>query len=307
MLIQQIIDNWNTSAKGYAAEIVELIDAGYPAWTVKIHDGYGVAIPLAPGVEISESFSGAKLYNDVMTLEGEEKWNVLLLITEAEEIKQPFAALCAELITPGEDGILRKEIEGNPVSWWMQWKELLGNKNVNDRVYDVLGELYALRYLAQKGEHPEWNGADAATYDIECEEAYYEVKSTIARNKREITLSNLFQLDPPNGKKLFLLFCQFEAAQTGVCINSLVDDLVELGYSRYMLDHKLAGLGLEKRKSARKRNYIIHAMHQFTVDEKFPAIRENSFVGGCKPAGVKSITYVVSLDGITGENILEEQ
>lgn len=307
MLVQQIINNWNTSAKGYAAKIIELIETGYPAWTVKTYDGYGVAIPIPANVEISENFSGARLYNDVMTLEGEEKRNVLLLITELESIKQPFAALCAELITPGEEGMLRKEIEENPISWWMQWKELLGNKNVNDRVYDVLGELYALKYLAQKGEHAEWNGPDGATYDIDCDHAFYEVKSTVVRNKREITLNNLFQLDPPEGKKLFLLFCQFETTQTGVCINSLVDDLVSYGYSRQMLDDKLAKLGLEKRKSARKRCYSVHALYQYSIDEKFPAIRESAFVGGCLPIGVESITYIVSLDGIEGTKILKEQ
>ena len=239
MLAEQIISNWDTSAKGYATKIVDLFDAGYPAWTVKTNELFGVAIPLAEDIEVSESFSGAKLYNDLIILDGSEQKNVLLLTTEINEIKYSFATLCAELVTPGENGDLRKEVTSNPVTWWMQWKELLGNRNVEDRVYDALGELCTLKHLAKSGEQAIWNGPNSSTYDIDCDSTYYEVKSTIARKKRQITLSNHFQLDPPDGKKLKIVLCQFEPAKSGYCIDDLVDELVLFGYSKTDLNEKL--------------------------------------------------------------------
>ena len=302
MLAQKIIENWDTSAKGYAAEIIMLFEVGYPAWTIKTNEVYGVAIPLLDNVEVAEKFSGAKLYNDIIELNG-QKENVLLLVTDLEDIKYPFATLCAELITPGDAGILRREEEENPVNWWKQWKELLGNKNIDERVYDVLGELYTLRYLAKSGKMAIWNGPNSATYDIECDCMYYEVKSTVAREKRQITLNNHFQLDPPDGKELKLILCQFEVAQTGYNIDSLVDELTQYGYSKQDLNQKLEVLGFEKRNSARKRCYMLHAMIEYDVDDKFPAIRESSFVGGVLPKGVQTITYTVSLDGVSGEKI----
>ena len=302
MLAQKIIENWGTSAKGYAAEIIMLFEVGYPAWTIKTNEVYGVAIPLLDNVEVAEKFSGAKLYNDIIELNG-QKENVLLLVTDLEDIKYPFATLCAELITPGDAGILRREVEENPVNWWKQWKELLGNKNIDERVYDVLGELYTLRYLAKSGKMAIWNGPNSATYDIECDCMYYEVKSTVAREKRQITLNNHFQLDPPDGKELKLILCQFEVAQTGYNIDSLVDELTQYGYSKQDLNQKLEVLGFEKRNSARKRCYMLHAMIEYDVDDKFPAIRESSFVGGVLPKGVQTITYTVSLDGVSGEKI----
>lgn len=302
MLAQQIIENWDTSAKGYAAEIIMLFEVGYPAWTIKTNEVYGVAIPLPDNVEVAEKFSGAKLYNDIIELNG-QKENVLLLVTELEDIKYPFATLCAELITPGDAGILRREVEENPVNWWKQWKELLGNKNIDERVYDVLGELYTLRYLAKRGRMAIWNGPNSATYDIECDCMYYEVKSTMAREKRQITLNNHFQLDPPDGKELKLILCQFEVAQTGYNIDSLVDELIQYGYSKQDLNQKLEVLGFEQRNSARKRCYMLHAMIEYDVDDKFPAIRESSFVGGVLPKGVQTITYTISLDGVSGEKI----
>ena len=93
MITQQIITNWDTTAKGYAAKIVSLFESGYPAWTIKTNEVYGVAIPLPEGVEVSEHFAEVRLYNDSILLDGTDNENVLLLVTEADYIKQPFAAL----------------------------------------------------------------------------------------------------------------------------------------------------------------------------------------------------------------------
>lgn len=306
MLNEEIISNWTGSPSGIAMKIGSLTDCGFDSWTIKTPTEYGVAFPIDKDEEISEYFAGAHYYTNKIILNKSEERNVLLLTTDKVDIIEQFAALCAELINPGENGEQRTEIESNPLSWWMQWKELLGNKSVDLRAYDVLGELWTLKYLMQHGINAEWNGPNGATYDIDCDGFFVEVKSTTARNKRQITLSNLFQLEPPNGEKLYLVLCQFEAAQSGICIDSLVKDLEQLGYSSYGLNEKLEKLGLEKGKTARKRNYIIHAVTKYEVNDKFPAIRESSFVGGRKPEGVMGITYTVTLDGISGENLITD-
>ncbi len=306
MLIEEIINNWSGSPTGIAMNVTSLSSDGYETWTIKTNGEYGVAIPIASDEEISEYFSGAHYYTRRIILNDLEEKNALLLTTDKTDIIEQFAMLCAELINPGENGVLRNEIVSNPVSWWLQWKELLGNKNIDVRAYDVLGELLVLKYLAQQGTFAEWNGPNGATYDIECDGFFVEVKSTTARNKRQITLSNLFQLDPPGGEKLFLFLCQFEAAQSGISINSLVCDLEKLGYSSEGLNSKLEKLGLEKGKVARKRNYIVHAVTKYEVNDCFPAIRESSFVGGILPEGIMSITYTVTLDGVAGEKIILE-
>lgn len=306
MLIDEILANWAGMPSSNVMLISSLCNAGFVSWTIKTAAGYGVAIPVDSEEEISEYFAGAHYYTGDIILDNSGKEHVLMLVTQKEEIKDQFAALCAELLSPGENGELRKEISQSPETWWMAWKELLGNKNVDLRVYDALGELWTLKYLAEHGEDAEWNGPDGATYDIDCDFYYTEVKSTTARNKKQITLSNLFQLDPPDGKKLFLVLCQFEAALSGISINKMVDQLESLGYSRSVINDKLERLGLEKGMSARRRCYVLHAATKYTVDESFPAIRDSSFVGGMLPSGVMGITYTVTLDGIQGENILKD-
>lgn len=306
MLIDEILANWAGMPSANAMVISELSDAGYKSWTIKTSSGYGVAMPVESTEEISEYFAGAHYFTGDILLSNATQEHVLMLMTSKDEIREPFAFLCANLLSPGDNGELRTLITKSPVTWWLEWKELLGNKNVDMRVYDALAELWTLKYLAARGENAEWNGPDGATYDIDCETYFTEVKSTTARNKRQITLSNLFQLDPPDGKNLFLVLCQFEPAVAGMSIDKMADELEKLGYSRATINEKLEKLGLEKGMSARKRCYVLHAATKYTVDESFPAIRKNSFVGGVLPNGVMSITYTVTLDGIQGENILKD-
>ncbi len=62
----------------------------------------------------------------------------------------------------------------------------------------------------------------------------------------------------------------------------------------------MKNLGLGIGKSARNRNYIVHAIIQYPVNENFPAITDRSFKDGLLPPQVKSITYTISLDGVQG-------
>lgn len=304
MLIESILKNWETTARDNASDIRELMNNGYDSWTVKIGNSYGVAMAMKHEAEVYERFSGAKLFTGEISLDQGDKKYALMLTTEKEEIKEPFAALCAELLNPGDDGMLRREIISNPTEWWNKWKELLGNKNVDDMVYDVLGELVALRLLYSAGEAPEWGGPFGATYDIDCGDKFYEVKSTIARNKREITMHNSFQLVPPENTELFIMYFQFEPSLNGESINKVVDELIQMGFSKDTLEKGLNTLGLKRGRSARERSYILHAVLKYQVDDKFPAIREESFINGHRPLGIKNYSFTIDLDGVEYEKVI---
>ncbi|WP_288601996.1 PD-(D/E)XK motif protein [Treponema sp.] len=309
MIKDEIKTLWSRLPKNSTATIKSLVDIGYKTWALRFENSYGVAIPVDSKIEIAEDFSGAKFFTGTITVKENEKQSstyVLILAAESPDYIMPFSALCEEFVSPGTDGTFRKSITEKPEIWWKQWKELLGNKNTDERTYATLGELITYKYLLKSGAKVVWNGPEAATYDLDCSDYYCEVKSSTARNKRQITLSNLFQLTPPNGKKLFLVFCQFEESQKGISINSVLEELVLLGCDRNGIEDKLQKVGLQKGKSSRNNQYIIHSVNKYVVDENFPAIRESSFLNGTLPKGVISLTYVVSLDSITGENITEK-
>lgn len=299
MITDNIIYNWNSSPSNHAVLIADM-DPAFPAWTVKLENDYGVAIPYAGADDIYEVFSGARMCSSKILIEEQTEQKVLLLTAHSVSMQVPFSVLCAEFVAPGDMGSYREEISVNPSLWWSQWKELLGNKNVDARVYDVLGELCVLRELLRRGKQASWTGPTGGTYDFQTETEYFEAKSSVIRSRREISVSSSQQLNPPNGS-LHLVFCQFEISQNGDCINSLVDELEVLGYSRKNLNDLLAMQGFHYGKSSRTKTYMLHSMIAYPVDENFPVINNASFVDGTLPKGIEKITYTVSLDGLTGE------
>ncbi len=305
MLVNEIKSNWDTDILGYAQIIPSLKDSTFPAWTVKLVDGYGVAVPYS-GNDINENFSSARIFSaDNIMLVGGNMQRSLVLITGASGIEHPFATLCSELVDPGDNGIARQAILNDPVAWWKKWKELLGNKNIDSRIYDVLGELCVLYTLLANNEDASWNGPAGASYDIETDSRFVEVKSTLSRSKREITVSNQFQLDPPR-KPLNLVLCAFEpTVQTGISINGIVSKLGAIGYNTDLINQYLSELGFEVGMSARNKTFILHEMLKYSIDAGFPRITPESFIGGVLPAGIKKITYTVDLNGMTPTSMVQ--
>lgn len=306
MTLNELIhNNRKTDIVGYAQDIPGLKESGYAAWTIKYEDSYGAAIPYSGSEIVNETFASAKLYSTLIPLQGGTPVSAIVLKTGVPDIAVPFATLCEALVDPGRNGERRREIELSPVAWWKEWKELLGNRNIDDRIYDILGELCVLRQLIESGEEPEWNGPTGASYDIELPDRFVEVKSSTVRDKREVTISSQFQLNPPD-KTLDLVFCQFEpTVQTGESIDSVIAWFVGIGYNVSALNEKLASKGFEIGMSSRKRTFLLHSMLKYTVDETFPRITPASFVGGALPASITKISYTVDLSGMVPESMLQ--
>lgn len=304
MLKKMILNNWNSDIVGYAQAIQTLENTKYPAWTVKFVDSYGVAIPYEGSEEINESFSNAKIRSTTIQFNDGHARKVLVLTSEATEIKASFATLCEALVDPGESGERRIIIEKSPVLWWKEWKELLGNKNIDERIYDVLGELCVLKSIVSNGEDAQWNGPDGASYDIETDTRFVEVKSSINRERREVTISSQFQLFP-EGKPLDLALCRFEPVVfSGISIDSVISEFETISCNTNLLNSKLEKLGFEQGMSARKKNFKLHEMLLYKVDNNFPRITPESFVNGVMPNGILKISYTADLSGLTPVSLL---
>lgn len=304
MLKEAIRNNWSTDISGYAQIIPATKDNGYPAWTVKILNSYGVAIPYDGEDDINESFANARIYSDNIVFDDHSVKKALILSTSTEGIETTFSSLCCELIEPGLNGEKRSQILSAPLEWWKAWKEMLGNRSIDPRIYDVLGELCVLKTLLTAGDDANWNGPDGASYDIETEHGFIEVKSTIVKDKREVTISNPTQLDPPE-KSLNLVLCQFEpTVLTGVSIDSVLDEFENMGYNTAALNTKLSKMGFDPGMSSRKKTFLLHGMLKYEVGPDFPRITASSFVGGVMPARVTKFVYNVDLSGMAAESML---
>lgn len=304
-LAEEIISNWETDIPGYIQIIQSLKNTDYQAWTMRTSDKYGVIILYDGNEDIYESFASAKIISENIVFEGGNNKKSLALSTENKEIKEPFSILCAAFIDPGNHGENRKKIKENPVAWWKEWKELLGNKNIDERIYDVLGELCVLKYALGTGEDVTWNGPDGKSYDIEMQSRFLEVKSSTKRYSRQVSISSQFQLYPQE-KPLYLILCIFEpVVMSGKSIDSIVMELSQMGYNTELINSKLELLGFEQGMSARKKRFLLHEMLMYTVDDKFPRITRESFPSGDYPDGIVKITYTADLSGLTPTSLLK--
>lgn len=302
-LNEEILENWSTDIHGYANKIVSLQNAGYPAWTINTGDSFGVVIPYNGNEDINESFTNVRILSKEVIFDGGNVERALTMTSNSYESRDSFAAFCAAFVTPGSDGSNRAEIMNAPLLWWQTWKEMLGNKNIDPRIYDVLGELCVLKVLAEGGEDVNWNGPNRASYDIEMESRFVEVKSTLARDKREVTISSQFQLQAD--KPLWLVLCQFEASVlSGISIDYIIGELNDMGYNTASVENKLSDMGFEQGMSARKKTFILHDMLQYTVDDSFPRITPQSFLGGVLPQGITKISYTVDLSGLASTSLI---
>jgi hypothetical protein len=231
----------------------------YRAWVLRHDNWYGVAIPYENADVISERFSNVHLWSKTMIIEGYEE-QLLLLTSDAEELRNEFATVCAQFCDTGHDGNERNSLSADPYAWWEKWKDL-------------------------------------STHDIENEEESFEVKSTIKRYESTVTINSQYQLKKTD-KDLSLIFCRFEPSLQGVNINDVVERLVNIGVNRNQIDDGLEKLGYELGCNARKERYILHEIRQYIIDEKFPQINAASFVEKKLPDLIIKLIYEVDLNGL---------
>lgn len=287
---------------GSMRQIKPVCRTGFDAWAAKWPNGYyGVVIPCNEDTAVDESFAKVKFVSEKIPID-DKCVNTLSIRTSDPEIEAVFAALCVTFINPGNDGDVRKELIEHPLSWWKEWKAMIGNKNVDEMVYDVIGELYVFKTLLDHGQNPTWQGPNRATYDIETETHFIEVKSTIVRDRKQITASSSSQFDPKD-KTLDLVFCQFEPSVShGLSINSIVKAIKAIdSHKANDVEEKLTTHGFGKNKSVRNMTFILHSASRYHVDKNFPKITRESFASGDFPPGIDKITYTINLSGLDCE------
>ena len=273
-------------------ESLELQGLPSEAWVLRPADGsFGVAVRHS-GEPVEEEFASVALRTLDLKFTGYRGSQCLML--SSPEPGANFATVCADLLSA-------RAAEGSgwdPAAWWESWKTLLGNRSVDLRVYDVLGELLTMLYLSEAGRRPIWTGPEGSTHDIECPDDLFEVKSTLSRNSTTVQMHGLFQAQPDEARPKTLVLCRFEPSTEGWSINSAVKRL-----SKHVLEsdlnERLCRLGYPVGKSARNRCFALLEMLGYPMDDAFPKITTGSFVGGVKPQGVESINYTVTLSGLT--------
>lgn len=304
-LFEEVKSKLASTGKNSIRKLEELPDFA-PGYIVRDAFWYGVGVPY-DGDVINENFANARIRSAVIPTKG-SSLKLLLLECGLEDVRNQFAALCAEFLDPGYNNAKRHALIADPHIWWKKWRELLGNTIKEKRPYQILGELITLEYLIASGENAIWQGASGNTQDIDADTFSCEVKSTTNRYTTEVTISSKFQL-VTNGKPLKLAFARFEPANTGDSLAQAVDRLCALGCDRKALLLMLARQGVVPGNIAFTTTYNLLELRFYNVDKDFPLITDNSFVEGHMPSSVVHFTYTIDLAGLpfTSANVVTER
>lgn len=286
----------NLSENGCMLQM-QLLPACSPAWIFRDSDLYGVAVPCDPESTVCERFAGASLGTEQRIVNGEPH-HLLRLGSSDEALRNEFAVVCAQMVDPGIDGGARRSLIASPLSWWDRWRQLLGNAVINQSAYSVLGELLVMETLLQRGEHADWRGAELGSVDIDTPAAGFEVKSTVSRYESRVHISGQFQLAGFDGRKLHLIHQRFEPVASGDSVTTVLERLVAAGVSRDRMEVLLTRCGLQNGCAARREGFRLIESKIYEVDENFPRITNQSFVGGVVPAGIVRVEYQIDLAGL---------
>ena len=293
-LLEEIRDRFaSTQESGTLAIAINDLPEEYPAYIIRIPDGYGVAVRISDEMEVAERFNSCNLRTGKLALYGATA-NYLMLISSYNEFRYEFAALCAEFVDPGKAGENRKAILADPIKWWKNWKALVGNADKEQLVYSTIAEMMALEHILKTDSSAEWAATRLGSHDIECDSKSYEVKSTCKRYGASVIIAGQHQL--MHDKPLYLYFCRMEESFEGVSINDMKQRLIDGGYDPGTLEAQLQRLGFERGASIRDRKYKFLEKRKYAVDEEFPSITERSFKDNRVPLGIIHLEYTVDLD-----------
>ncbi|SEA15583.1 PD-(D/E)XK motif protein [Selenomonas ruminantium] len=300
-LVQAIKNHFALLHDGHVYPMHDELPGAYKAWVVRWNGKIGVAVPYDSEEHVYSSF--AEIEVESCIINGEQ---VLYLFISAENNDKQwrslaFANICENFVSPGEDGSNRDLVTHHTQEWCAKWKELLGNASREVPVHAVVGELMVYRWLLQQGLKPEWTAGKRRRLDFMTEDAAWEVKSTLSHTDLQITVNGQKQLTSQPDCPLDLMFCRMESNPQGESVNDMVQSLASLDIDHDMLEEALAGLGLKIGAFARKERFSLIEMRRYPVNEKFPRLTEESFVGGKLPDGIIKIDYVIDLANLEYE------
>ncbi|MDI2587256.1 PD-(D/E)XK motif protein [Psychrobacillus sp. NEAU-3TGS] len=266
-------------------------------WIVKIDGMQGVAIEISADKHVNEQFASISYYTKEYILGSEER-HLLMLVSNHPKLYDDFAIICAGFLEKVLDAETYQEILMNPISWWHSMKELIGNANIEKATYSVLAEMLSYYYLLKQEKEASWVGPFGGSVDIDCDDGYYEVKSTIARYGSQITINSQYQLQAN-----YLLFYRFEPAMYGISINDMITKLVELDVAETEIQRALEKLKYPVGSEVRTKSYRLLEVKKYEIDESFPKIVPESFIDGQLSQHISGLTYKLDLDGLNGEII----
>lgn len=260
--------------------------------------GYAVAIPFNDDRVLSESFVGITLSTNMLNYEDKSFKVLYLYMIDTGDLKK-FSYIAAEFIDINN----RDSIIKNPYSWVDTWNEMFGNSKKKYLISDVIAELEVLKVLFKNDKTVRWEGPLDGTHDIVFSSGVVEVKSTTHKTNSYVSINSRFQIDPSINERLF--FVRLEPKPYSDSIDSLVKELIELGYDKSNLEENLVKMGYRAGNRTRKQSYYVLSMCSYKVNEdNFPVIPLESLNDMTATHNIVGYQLVLDLSAIEHETIV---
>lgn len=230
-------------------------------------NGYAVAIPFDDDRILNEPFVGITLLTNNLNFEGKSFKVLYLYMVDTGDIKK-FSYIASEFADINN----RESILSNPYAWVDAWNDMFGNSKKKYMISDVVAELISLKEIYKKDKSAKWLGPLDGTHDIVYDSGTVEVKSTTNKTNTYISINSSFQILGENNEKLF--FVRLEPKPYANSIDSLVKDLINLGFSENELEKNLTQMGYRKGNRTRKQSYNILSIYCYDINEEnFPILK----------------------------------
>jgi hypothetical protein len=200
-----------------------------------------------------------------------------------------------------------------------RWRELLEHVSSNvlgmEKLIGLFGELWFLREMVQR--HPKavgyWTGPKGSRHDFSIGAFAIEVKTTLSRHGRFIEIHGHQQLEPPEDGKLYLVVIKLEQVPAlGENLPELVESIIQSGGDRYTIFNLMAQIdtSLLQLNDYKDIRFRLYERRIYEVNDSFPRVISESFIGGTLPNGVLKLNYQIDLSNEVPEplnnNVVEE-
>lgn len=219
------------------------------------------------------------------------------------ELHQVFTQFCRELIDTITDAASPAREAAAALD---RWRALFSDAErrgllSDDALTGLLGELLVVEQLLAVGAPGDlgfWVGPFNEIHDIRSTSHAIEVKATLVREGRIVSISSVDQLQEPTGADLLLVHTRLDRDPSGFSLPQLVTRLLDAGAHLDQLNRRLneLGIGVGDLTPYSGRKFTVADTRVYDVTgEAFPRLLRSSFKGNDIPAGTLRIGYAIDL------------
>ncbi len=224
------------------------------------------------------------------------------LICNNRELEGVFFRFCESLILELREGMGATEALTLVLNRFRQLFELQEGQVSPERVVGLFAELVVLEKLLDAGIDAVsgWLGPTRETHDFVFGAIHLEVKALRASGARSFRVSNIHQMESPEGTELFLAGVRI--APGSHTIGAMVERIRSRISPQQVRDLEAAletmGCQYPVNPEWNEKRFSALEPEVWRVDETFPRLVASMLPNGALPAGVSGVQYTVSLESV---------